>query len=76
MDGLSQTAKKRIADEVIEKSIELYGLTPDEISDQNEEWMMKQGYKRGVPQNWSIESAKPIRKQSQLEKLLKFLREK
>ena len=73
---MSQKEKKRVADEVIEKSIELYGLSPDEISDKNEEWMINQGYKRGSPQNWSAESTKPITKQSQLERLLNYLRER
>lgn len=76
MDGLNQTEKKRVADEVIEKSIELYGLTPDEMSDKNEEWMKKRGYKRTSSANWTIESSQPQSKSSLLEKLLKHFREK
>ena len=73
---MGQKEKKRVADEVIEKSIELYGLTPDEISDKNEEWMMNKGYKKGNPLNWSIESTQLLSKYSLLEKLLKRFREK
>ena len=37
--------KKRNADLITKRSIELFGLTPEEISDQNEIWMRKKGYK-------------------------------
>lgn len=42
---LSKENKKSNADLITERSIELFGLTPEEISDQNEIWMRKKGYK-------------------------------
>lgn len=41
---MSRPQKKDAANEIIEKSIELLGSTPDEISDRNVEWMMNKGY--------------------------------
>jgi hypothetical protein len=38
--------KKSYTDIVIEKSVELYGLTPDEMTDENQNWMLKNGYLR------------------------------
>lgn len=36
--------KKSSTDLVIEKSVELYGFTPDEKSDENLKWMRENGY--------------------------------
>ena len=36
--------KKSFTDKVIEKSVELYGFTPDEMSDENQNWMLENGY--------------------------------
>ena len=36
--------KRSNADIVIEKSVELYGFTPDEMSDENQNWMLENGY--------------------------------
>lgn len=36
--------KKSSTDLVIERSVELYGFTPDEKSDENLKWMQKNGY--------------------------------
>jgi len=36
--------KKSSTDLVIEKSVELYGFTPSEKSDENLKWMRKNGY--------------------------------
>ena len=40
----SEKDKKKLTDLIIEKSVELYGLTPDEISDENLKWMRENGY--------------------------------
>jgi hypothetical protein len=34
-----------ITEKIIEKSVELYGFTPKEKSDENRKWMLKHGYK-------------------------------
>jgi hypothetical protein len=73
---MTQAEKKRVADEVIEKSVELFGLTPDELSDKNEEWMIGQGYKKGSLQTSTYDDSKPILKYTLLEKLLRQFREK
>ena len=45
MNGLgSEKGKRSSTDLVIEKSVELYGFTPDEKSNENLEWMRKNGY--------------------------------
>jgi hypothetical protein len=36
--------KKSFSDLVIEKSVELFGYTPDEKSDRNMKWMRENGY--------------------------------
>lgn len=36
--------KKSSTDILIEKSVELYGFTPNEKSDENQKWMLKKGY--------------------------------
>jgi len=36
--------EKSFSDRVIEKSVELFGYTPDEKSDKNLEWMREHGY--------------------------------
>lgn len=40
----SEKDKKKLTDLIIERSVELYGLTPDEISDENLKWMRDNGY--------------------------------
>ena len=45
MSGLSvKRAEKSCSDRVIEKSVELFGFTPDEKSDNNMKWMSEHGY--------------------------------
>jgi len=45
MSWLSEKrAEKSLSDRVIEKSVELFGFTPDEKSDKNLEWMRQNGY--------------------------------
>ena len=45
MSWLSEKrAEKSLSDRVIEKSVELFGFTPDEKSDKNLEWMHENGY--------------------------------
>jgi len=45
MSWLSEKrAEKSFTDRVIEKSVELFGFTPDEKSDKNLEWMRQNGY--------------------------------
>ena len=41
---VSESIKKRSTDQVIEKSMDLYGYTPAEKSDANEKWMLLNGY--------------------------------
>jgi hypothetical protein len=36
--------KKSLTDLIIERSVELYGFTPAERSDENIKWMLKNGY--------------------------------
>jgi hypothetical protein len=36
--------KKHSSDRIIEKSVELFGYTPDEKSDKNLKWMREHGY--------------------------------
>jgi hypothetical protein len=72
---MSQAEKKgeKSADDIIKRSIELFGKTPEEISDNNEEWMRKKGYKK--PHNDEIEprsyiqNPRPSRINMLLEKL-------
>ena len=40
----SEKGKKNNTDLVIKRSKELYGYTPEEISDENIEWMLRNGY--------------------------------
>ena len=37
--------KKSFSEKVTEKSLELFGFTPQERSDQNLKWMLENGYK-------------------------------
>jgi len=37
--------KKSFSEKVTEKSLELFGFTPQEKSDQNLKWMLENGYK-------------------------------
>ncbi len=39
-----EKGEKSSTDLVIEKSVELYGFTPNEKSDENLKWMREQGY--------------------------------
>jgi len=39
-----EKGKKSSTDLVIEKSVELYGFTPNEKSDENLKWMLENGY--------------------------------
>jgi hypothetical protein len=41
---ISENEKKNSTDNVIKRSKELYGYTPEEKSDQNMEWMLQNGY--------------------------------
>ena len=45
VNGLVSESKKKNSNElVIEQSMELYGYTPAEKSDENEKWMLQNGY--------------------------------
>jgi hypothetical protein len=73
---MSQDKKKDSADKIIKRSIELFGLTPEEISDRNVEWMRKKGYKKA--QSYGHESltsqlSKPVHKKSRLSNIIKRL---
>jgi len=41
---ISEKGKKNSTDLVIKRSKELYGYTPEEKSDENIEWMLRNGY--------------------------------
>jgi len=41
---ISEKEKKSSTDQVIKRSKELYGYTPEEKSDENMEWMLENGY--------------------------------
>lgn len=41
---IPENEKKNSTDNVIKRSKELYGYTPEEKSDQNMEWMLQNGY--------------------------------
>jgi hypothetical protein len=41
---ISEKGKKNSTDRVIKKSMELFGYTPEEKSDENIEWMLRNGY--------------------------------
>ena len=43
-DLISENEKKNSTDQVIKRSKELYGYTPEEKSDENMEWMLENGY--------------------------------
>jgi hypothetical protein len=69
--------KKNSVDEVIERSIRLFGLTPEEISDRNVEWMQEKGYKRTPYNSYEhVLKSKTSSKNSRLENILKLLRRK
>ena len=40
----SEKGKKNISDLLIKRSKDLYGYTPEEKSDENIEWMLRNGY--------------------------------
>ena len=78
---MSQVEKKKdSAADIIQKSVEMFGLTPTEISDRNEEWMRKNGYKKKeLYEDGPRTSTRNIPKKSKLydlhkrlEKLLKY----
>jgi hypothetical protein len=39
-----EKGKKSFTDLIIERSVELYGFSPDEKSDENLKWMRENGY--------------------------------
>ena len=41
---VSELKKKSLTDQVVEQSMDLYGYTPDQKSDENEKWMLQNGY--------------------------------
>jgi hypothetical protein len=41
---ISENEKKNSTDQIIKRSKELYGYTPEEKSDENMEWMLQHGY--------------------------------
>ena len=41
---ISEKGKKNNTDLVIKKSMELFGYTPEEKSNENIEWMLRNGY--------------------------------
>jgi len=43
-DLISENDKKNSTDQVIKRSKELYGYTPEQKSDENMEWMIQNGY--------------------------------
>ncbi len=43
-DLISEKDEKNSTDQVIKRSKELYGYTPEEKSDENMEWMIQNGY--------------------------------
>ena len=51
VSGTSVEKKKTYTDIVIEKSVELFGFTPEERSDENLKWMLENGYKIKQSQN-------------------------
>ena len=72
---MSQDKKKDSADEIIKRSIELFGLTPREISDSNVEWMRKKGLKSQYG-GYELQTPKksiPVSKYSKLSKIMKRL---
>jgi hypothetical protein len=73
---LSKDDKKSNADLITERSLELFGLTPEEISDQNEIWMQKRGYKnkKEDDQNDQYRQKKISGQDSRLNSFLKRLR--
>ena len=72
---MSKDKKKDSADEIIKKSIELFGLTPKEISDSNVEWMRKKGLKSqsDAYESQTPKTSKPVSKYSKLSNILKRL---
>ena len=72
---MSQEKKQDSADEIIKRSIELFGLSPKEISDSNVEWMRKKGLKpqSGGHEPQTPKMSKPVPKYSKLRKLMKRL---
>lgn len=43
-DLISENDEKNSTDQVIKRSKELYGYTPEQKSDENMEWMIQNGY--------------------------------
>jgi hypothetical protein len=50
----SDSGKKTVRDQVIKRSMELYGYTPEEKSDENAEWMRRNGYFGKRRYKWGI----------------------
>jgi hypothetical protein len=48
--------EKSLTDLIIERSVELYGYTPDERSDNNVKWMLENGYLNRQPQKHGRDS--------------------
>jgi len=44
-EKMKSRVQKKFSDLVVKKSIELFGFTPKEKSDQNLKWMLENGYK-------------------------------
>jgi len=72
---MSQDKKKDSADDIIKRSIELFGLTPKEISDSNVEWMRKKGLKSkyGGYEIQTPKTSKPVPQYSKLSNIMKRL---
>ena len=72
---MTEDTKKDSADEIIKRSIELFGLTPKEISDKNVEWMQKKGLKSrsGDIKPQITKHSKPVPKYSWLSNIIKRL---
>ena len=72
---MSQDKKKDSPDEIIKRSIEIFGLTPKEISDSNVEWMQKKGLKSpyGDYELQTPKTSRPVPKYSKLSNIMKRL---
>ena len=68
-----EQVKKNKAEEINKRAIELFGMTPDEISTQNEEWMIKKGYKKSSL-NGSMYKSDTPKKKTRLNEILRRLR--
>jgi hypothetical protein len=68
--------ERESAEDIVKRSIELFGLTPEEMSARNEEWMRKKGYKQDIPDYRKPSSPRvpPASKKTSLNTLLERLR--